>query len=128
MEASKSWSIFHIDLKTAFLQGQSDGVNRDVLCQLPPAYGMNDATRRWWNILDQALCTYGKVPTRADRCCCVSYSIKSRERNWKQNNSTHCHDAAYEKMLDPIAGSPATGISVLPGRSLEHGTIDRLLP
>ena len=47
-----------MDLMTAFLQGQSDGVNRDVVCQLPPeaghppyiaarlkkpAYGMNDA-------------------------------------------------------------------------------------
>ena len=62
MAASKSWNIFHIDLKTAFFQGQSYGVNRDVVCQLPPeagnilyiaarlmnpAYGMNDALRRW---------------------------------------------------------------------------------
>ena len=50
--------FFHIDLKTAFLRGQSYGVKRDVVCQLPPeaghppyiatrlkkpAYGMNDA-------------------------------------------------------------------------------------
>ena len=70
MAASKSWDLFHIDLKTAFLQGQSYDVNRDVLCQLPPeaghppyiaarlkkpAYGMNDASRRWWNTLDKAL-------------------------------------------------------------------------
>ena len=56
--SSKSRDLFHIDLKTAFLQGQSNGVNRDVVCQLPPeaghppyiaailkqpAYGMNDA-------------------------------------------------------------------------------------
>ena len=27
---------------------------------------MNDAPRRWWNILDKALCSYGMVPTRAD--------------------------------------------------------------
>ena len=32
------------------------------------AYGMNDAPRRWWNILDKALCSYGMVPMRADRC------------------------------------------------------------
>ena len=72
--ANKSCNIFHIDLKRAFLQGQSHNVNRDVVCQLPPeaghpphiaaktvknAYGMNDATRRWWNILDKALCSYG---------------------------------------------------------------------
>ena len=60
--ASKSWDLFTIDLKTAFFQGQSYDVNRDVLCHLPPeaghppylasrlkkpAYGMNDAPRRW---------------------------------------------------------------------------------
>ena len=58
MAASKSWSIFHIDVKAAFLRGQCYGVNRDVVCQLPPEaghppyiaarlkkppYGMNDA-------------------------------------------------------------------------------------
>ena len=36
MAASKSWNIFHVDFKTAFFQGQSYGVNRDVVCQLPP--------------------------------------------------------------------------------------------
>ena len=81
MAASKSWNIFHTDLKTAFLQGQSYGVSREFVCQLPPeaghplyiaarlkklAYGMNNAPRRWWNILDKALCSYGMVPTRAD--------------------------------------------------------------
>ena len=50
--------------------------------------------------------------------------MQSRERTWKQNNITQWHDtsnisskprvrtevdAANEKMLDPIAGSPATG-------------------
>ena len=84
--ASKSWDLFHIDLKTDFLQLQSYDVNRDVVCQLPPetghppyiaarlkklAYGMNDAPRRWWNILDKAL--------RTDRCCYVLYSLQSRE-------------------------------------------------
>ena len=34
MAASKGWDPFHIDLKTAFLQGQSYDVNRDVVCQL----------------------------------------------------------------------------------------------
>ena len=90
--------LFHIDLKTAFLQGQSNGVNRDVVCQVPPeaghppyiaailkkpAYGMNDAPRRWWNILDKALRSNDMVPTRADRCCYVLYSITSRERAWE---------------------------------------------
>ena len=67
MVASTSWTIFHIDLKRAFLRGKSYGVKRDVVCQLPPeaghprykaarlknAYGMNDAPRRWWKILDK---------------------------------------------------------------------------
>ena len=58
MAATKSWDLFHIDLKTAFLPRQSSDVSRDVVCQLPPevghppyiaarlkkpAYGMNDA-------------------------------------------------------------------------------------
>ena len=65
MAASKRWNLFHIDLKTAFLQGQSYDVNFGVVCQLPPeagrppyiaaglkkpAHGVNDATRHWWNI------------------------------------------------------------------------------
>ena len=66
------------------------------------------------------------VTARADRYCFVLYPIQSRERTWKQNNSTKGHDtsnilkkprvrtevdAAFEKMLDPIAESPATGNS-----------------
>ena len=39
MAASNSWDLFHIDLKTAFLQGQSYDVNRDVVCQLTPEAG-----------------------------------------------------------------------------------------
>ena len=99
-------------------------MNRDVVCHLLPEAGqplyiaarlkkvahvVNDAHRRWWNILDKALCGCGKVPTRADRCCFVLYSTQSRERTRNQNNLTHFHDAAFDKMLDPIAGSPATG-------------------
>ena len=30
--AAKGWDLFHIDLKTALLQGQSYDVNRDVVC------------------------------------------------------------------------------------------------
>ena len=84
MAASSSWNMFHIDLKTAFLQRHSYGVNLDFVCQLPPpyiaarlknpAYGMNDAPRHWWNILDNALSNYGTVRTRADRCRYVLYS------------------------------------------------------
>ena len=132
MAASKSWNIFHIDLKTAFLQRQSYGVNRDVVCQLlqeaghpphiaarlkKPADGRNDATRRWWNILSKALCSYGIVPTRADRCCYVLYSTQTCKQNYNKTCSTQRHgtnvislvsrarsegDAAFENMLDPL--------------------------
>ena len=36
MAAKQGWNLFHLNLKTAFLQGQSYDVNRDVVCQLPP--------------------------------------------------------------------------------------------
>ena len=120
-------------------------MNRDAVCQLPPeaghppyiaarlkkpAYGMNDATRSRWNILDKALRSYGMVPTRADRCCHVLYFSQSRKQAWEhwvqgaiaQQNGTKDAftdsreqsemEAALEKTLDPIAGSPATGKSV----------------
>ena len=86
--ANNDWDLTHIDLRTAFLQGESYDSARDVVCQLPPeagyppywggrlvkpAYGLNDAPRKWWNRLDKSLRSYGLVPTRADRCCYVLY-------------------------------------------------------
>ena len=86
--------------------------------------------RRWCNILDQAVCSLGMVPTRADPCCYVLYSTQSRVRTlepWRLKTIAQEHgtsnvltvsrersemDAAFEKMLDPIAGSPAAGKSV----------------
>ena len=91
----KFGTFFHIDLKTAVLQGQSLYGNLDVVCQFSPeaghppyiaarlkkpTYDMNDAPRRWWDILDKAPCCYGMVLTRADRCCYVLYSTQPRER------------------------------------------------
>ena len=89
LAASTGWNLFHMDLKTAFLQGEAYDQSRDVVCQLPPeagyptyigarlkkaAYDMNDDPRRWWDILDKALRKYGMIPTRADRCCYLLYS------------------------------------------------------
>jgi len=86
--ADKYWSVSHMDLRTAFLQGEEYDGCRDVVCQLPPeagnpphiadrlkkpAYGMNDAPRRWWNKIDSSLRSYGMIPARADRCCYVLY-------------------------------------------------------
>ena len=36
LAANQNWDIsFHLDLKTAFLQGESYDVSRHVICQLP---------------------------------------------------------------------------------------------
>ena len=86
LAANQHLDIFHVDLNTALLQGESYDVSRNVICQLPPevgypahirvrmkrpAYGLNDAPRLWWNRLDTSLRSYGMIPTRADRCCYV---------------------------------------------------------
>jgi hypothetical protein len=88
MTASKAWTFGHIDLKTAFLQGEEYTAVRDVVCQLPPeaghppyigarlkkpGYGLNDAPRKWWSRLDSALRSYGLQPARADRCLYIAY-------------------------------------------------------
>jgi hypothetical protein len=86
--ASNFWDLFHVDLKTAFLQGEDFDPLRSVCVRLPPdlglppyivgqcrrpVYGLNDAPRRWWNRLDKSLRTWGLQPTRADRCTYVLY-------------------------------------------------------
>ena len=85
--ANRRWSLFHMDLKTAFLQGEAYDESRDVICQIPselgyppcmaarlkkPGYGLNDAPRKWWNEVDKSLTSYGLVPTRADRCTYIT--------------------------------------------------------
>jgi hypothetical protein len=104
--ANNDWDLTHIDLKTAFLQGERFDQNRDIVCQLPPesgqppwmgarlkraAYGLNDAPRLWWNRLDTALRGYGLVPTRADRCCYVLYSntsLRKKQVNFAEPETT----------------------------------------
>ena len=138
--SQRGWDVGHIDLKTAFLQGESYDELRDVVCQLPteaglpwymaarlkkPAYGMNDAPRRWWNIIDGSLRKYGMVQTRADRCCYVLYSdranTKSRVSDSKivdQDKNDRVVDMAMidkaiDLLIDPIASSPSRGREVL---------------
>ena len=82
------WDLYHMDLKTAFLQGEAYDETRDIICEIPKecgypqhigarmkksAYGLNDAPRRWWQVVDKALLSYGLVPTRADRCTYILY-------------------------------------------------------
>jgi hypothetical protein len=85
-----------------------------------PAYGMNDAPRRWWNKIDAALRSYGVIPTRADRCCYVAYKTAtapkpkgiedSRSRSATENPLTmDTIEAAMDLLMDPVAGSPSKG-------------------
>ena len=75
--AQHGWDLVHIDLKTAFLQGENYNAERDVVAQLPPesghpwymvarlkkpAYGMNDAPRKWRSRLDQFRSVHLRVP------------------------------------------------------------------
>ena len=82
-------TFFHLDLKTAFLQGEHYNLSsRSVVVQLPPdiglptwmvglclrpVHGLNDAPRSWWNRLDKFLRSVGMEPTRTDRCTYVAY-------------------------------------------------------
>ena len=144
LAASNGWSVSHVDLKTAFLQGEEYDAVRDVVCQLPPevglpsymgarlkkpAYGMNDAPRRWWNRIDSSLHEYGMVPTRADRCTYVLYADnkadkqksgathsrgsttqgKPPKRPSNTNSDVTVDDDILEYLLDPVTGSPAKG-------------------
>ena len=66
--ANLGWDLYHMDLKTAFLQGEAYDETRDIICEIPKecgypphigarmkksAYGLNDAPRRWWQVVDQ---------------------------------------------------------------------------
>ena len=105
--ASSYWDLLHIDLKTAFLQGETYDLERRVIhvqlpsdIGLPPylvglctrsVYGLADAPRRWWNRLDKFLISLGIQPTRADRCTYVCYDgalkkddVSSRTKTPKQ--------------------------------------------
>ena len=95
--ANNFWDLFHLDLKTAFLQGEHyDLESRSVVIQLPhdiglppwmvgvclrPFYGLNDAARRWWNRLDKFLRSIGLEPPRADRCTYVGYQGLEKRQN-----------------------------------------------
>ena len=114
-----------MDLKTAFLQGEAYDQTRDIICQIPPemgypphigarmkkpAYGLNDAPRRWWNFLDSALRSYGLVPTRADRCTYVYYGKqlpKPALVSEKKSCNTFDLEGAADYLMDPVPGHNA---------------------
>ena len=39
LAANHCWDLYHVDLKTAFLQGEANDETRDMICQIPPEYG-----------------------------------------------------------------------------------------
>jgi hypothetical protein len=134
MAATNVWEVRHIDLKTAFLQGEHYDQLRDVICQLPPeaghpphigarlkkpAYGLNDAPRRWWNVIDTALRKYGMMPTRADRCCYVLCSnakpapaVKETTKGKKDDSPLQLIEQAIGYLTDPASGCNANGRTV----------------
>ena len=93
--ASMYWDLLHLDLKTAFLQGETYDLDRRVIhvqlptdIGLPPylvglctrsVYGLADAPRRWWNRLDKFLISLGIQPTRADSSTYVCYDGAFKE-------------------------------------------------
>ena len=93
--ASMYWDLLRLDLKTAFLHGETHDLDRRVIhvqlptgIGLPPdlvglctrsVYGLADAPRRWWNRLDELLISLGIQPTRADRCTYVCYVSALKE-------------------------------------------------
>ena len=123
--SNKGWNIFPMDLKTAFLQGEAYDQSRDIIGQIPPeigypphigarmkkpAYGLNDAPRRRWNILDSALRSYGLVPTRADRCTYVYYGKqlpKPALVSEKKSSPTFDLEGAVDYLMDPVSGNNA---------------------
>ena len=115
---------------------------RDVICQLPPesklpsymgarlkkpAYGMNDAPRRWWNRIDGSLQKYGMIPTRADRCTYVLYSkmtthqAKSEERTSSSSKSEDRTSSSSQKHDSPerAKGKKFTSQPKMPGLGSE---------
>ena len=120
----QSLGLYHIDLKTAFLQGESYDARRDVYCELPKeaghpwyivahmkkaAYGLNDAPRRWWNVVDGKLRTYGLLPTRADRCTYVLYANDRRNQASLMRTGQEKDFDAIGYLLDPVSGNNAQG-------------------
>ena len=117
--ANKRWNLFHMDLKTAFLQGEAYDKTRDILCQIPPetgyppyiaalmkkpACGLNDAPRQWWNVVDSALKKFGLVPTPADRCTYVLYGDRkgTQWNPWPKKVSDLNLETALDYMLDLV--------------------------
>ena len=67
-----------------------------------PGYGLNDAPRRWWQIIDKALLDCGLVPTRADRCTYVLYDSTS---TYQPPRSVNTEQVTISEAIEPSYGS-----------------------
>ena len=128
LAANYSWDLYHMELKTAFLQGEAYDEARDIISQIPPeygyppyigarlkkpGYGLNDAPRCWWQIIDKALLDCGLVPTRADRCTYVLYDNTFKTRTYQPPRSVNAEQVsiseAIDHLMDPVARNNAQG-------------------
>ena len=128
LAANHGWDLYHMDLKTAFLQGEAYDETRDIICQIPPeygyppyigarlkkpGYGLNDAPRRWWQIIDKALLECGLIPTRADRCTYMLYDNSSKTRTYQPPKSVTTEQLsiseAIDHLMDPVSRNNAQG-------------------
>lgn len=109
-----------MNLKTAFLQGESFDETRELLCQIAPEYdyppymgagmkkpsfGLNDAPRWRWQVVDRALLSYELVPTIADRCTYILYDKHSTKKSqYRYNGPTSTEKVSLHEALDHLLG------------------------
>ena len=79
-----------------------------------PAYGLNDAPRRWLNIVDKELRSCECVPTRGDRWTYVFYFKQQKLATSKSSknitfDSGTFDSAALDQLLDPYTGNNSKG-------------------
>ena len=100
--ASMYWDLLHIDLKTAFLQGEIYDLERRVIhAQLPSDIGLPPylvglchlrSCRRSPSVaeslIDKFLISLGIQPTRADRCTYVCYDGAFKEDDVSSGTKT----------------------------------------
>ena len=130
--ANCQWDLYHMDLKTAFLQGEAyDDLNSrhhlpdPVRMRISATHRSEDeevrirperCTTQIWQVVDKALLSYGLVPTRADRCTYILYGDKMSSKDTslsksfrKTSTSNDPVQDAIDMLLDPVAQNNAQG-------------------
>ena len=125
LAANCGWDLFHMDPKTAFLQGEADDESRDIICQIPPeygyppfigarlekpGYGLNDTPRRCWQIIDKVFleCGLARSITRRPVYLHLNTSkTKSYQPPKSVTNEQVTISEAIEHLMDPVARNNA---------------------